>query len=199
MTRFSVKLSNILGLSFYRYELTSSTYNPTIDTAFTITVKVTDIFGNNISGKQLTLYHDGTSVSNQTTNSNGIATWTITPTTWGTHDFNVSNKHIQVQVDGWKQVYPTNETMTTFGIFRNKNKAKFILNGWTGYDFNWEWKQFGSTAYASTVAPTMPVFATMVDTITFRVNENGVIHRKSTKDTTISSQTCYLQMEWAIG
>ena len=104
MTRFSVKLSNILGLSFYRYELTSSNYNPTIDTAFTITVKVTDVFGNNVNNKSVTLYHDGTSVSSQTTDSNGVATWTITPSTWGIHDFNVANTHTQVQVGGWKQI-----------------------------------------------------------------------------------------------
>lgn len=104
MTRFSVKLKNILGLSYYRYELTSSTYNGTIDTAFTITCKVTDVFGNNVSSKAVTLYHNGTSVSSQTTNSNGVATWTITPTTWGTHDFNVANTHTQIQVGGWKQI-----------------------------------------------------------------------------------------------
>lgn len=104
MTRFSVKLKNILGLSYYRYELTSSTYNATIDTAFTITCKVTDIFGNNVNNKAVTLYHNGTSVSIQNTNSNGVATWNITPTSWGIHDFNVGNTHTQVQVGGWKQI-----------------------------------------------------------------------------------------------
>ena len=108
MTRFSVKLKNILGLSYYRYELTSSTYNPTIDTAFTITCKVTDIFGNNVSGKAVTLYHNGSSVSTQNTNSNGVATWNITPTTWGMHDFRVQNQSIQVNVDGWKQYSGSN-------------------------------------------------------------------------------------------
>ncbi len=106
MTRFSVKLKNILGLSYYRYELTSNKYNATIDTTndITITCKVTDIFGNNVNNKAVTLYHDGTSVSTQNTNSNGVATWNITPTTWGTHDFNVGNTHTQVQVGGWKQI-----------------------------------------------------------------------------------------------
>ena len=116
MTRFSVKLSNILGLSFYRYELTSSTYNPKIDTAFTITCKCTDIFGNPINNKQLTLYANGTSVGNATTNSNGIATWTITPTTLGKINYNVSNAYCQVDINdtGWK-----NATMKS---------------GWTNYD-----------------------------------------------------------------
>ena len=104
MTRFSVKLKNILGLSYYRYELTSSTYNATIDTAFTITCKVTDIFGNNVNNKAVTLYHDGTSVSSQNTNSNGIATWSITPSTWGIHDFNIENTHCQVNVTGWREI-----------------------------------------------------------------------------------------------
>ena len=104
MTRFSIKIENILGLSYYRYELTSSTYNPQIDTAFTVTVKVTDIFGNNVSGKAVNLYHDGTSVSTQNTLSDGTYTWTITPSTWGLHDFRVQNQSIQVNVTGWREI-----------------------------------------------------------------------------------------------
>ena len=55
MTRFSIKIENILGLSYYRYELTSSTYNATIDATddIRITCKVTDIFGNNVNGKAM--------------------------------------------------------------------------------------------------------------------------------------------------
>lgn len=85
-------------------ELTASTYNAKIDTDFTITAKVTDILGDAVSGKSVTLYHDETIVSSQTTNSNGEATWTITPSTWGTHDFKVLDVHCQVRVGGWKQI-----------------------------------------------------------------------------------------------
>ena len=109
----SISQSNVTGLDdrldaiedSVFVELTSSIYNATIDTAFTITAKVTDLLGDAVSGKSITLYHNGTSVSSQTTNSNGVATWTITPTTWGLHDFRVQNQSIQVNVDGWRVVH----------------------------------------------------------------------------------------------
>lgn len=118
MTRFSIKIENILGLSYYRYELTSSTYNATINTAFTITCKCTDVFGNNVSGKQLTLYGNGTSIGTANTDSNGIATWNISPSTLGKINYNVSNAYCQVDINdtGWK-----NATMKS---------------GWTAYDSN---------------------------------------------------------------
>lgn len=193
MTRFSVKLSNILGLSYYRYELTSSTYNPTIDTAFTITVKVTDVFGNNVSGKSVTLYHDGTSVSSQTTNSNGVATWTITPTEWGTHDFNVSNTHCQVQVDGWR--WTQNET--TWQIGRNADHGILILKGWSS-NAPTSWKQFGGQGYAYDFRPIANTYQ-QNDRVIWIVNaENGTISLKSTTGSAINTTTWYGQIEWAI-
>ena len=102
MVKFSVKLSNILGLSFYRYELTSSNYNPNIDSAITLTVKVTDIFGNPVNNKTVQLYLNGSSLGESyqlTTNTNGIATATYTPNTYGTYDFSIANQHIQINVN----------------------------------------------------------------------------------------------------
>jgi hypothetical protein len=104
MSRFTVPIADILGTAFYNYELTSSTYNPTIDTSFTITCKVTNSFGNNVSGKSITLYKDGTSVSSATTNSSGVATWTVTLADWDNHHFNVETATLDLRADGWKQI-----------------------------------------------------------------------------------------------
>jgi hypothetical protein len=108
MSRFTVPIADILGTAFYHYELTSSTYNPTIDTSFTITCKVTNVFGNNVSGKSITLYKDGTSVSSATTNSSGVATWTITLSDWNTHHFNVETATLDLRADCWKQISVSN-------------------------------------------------------------------------------------------
>ena len=192
-TRFSVKLSNILGLSFYRYELTSSTYNATIDTAFTITVKVTDVFGNNVNNKAVTLYHNGTSVSTQNTNSNGVATWDITPSTWGIQDFNVSNQHCYVNIDGWRTLNGSLET-GTWALQRNKNNAKLILLGWSASASN-NYTNFGNGTYASVVRPRSVVRATTdKDAIDFTINSSGTIRYRNTG----STNDAYLQMEWAI-
>ena len=196
MTTFSVKLSNILGLSFYRYELTSSTYNPTIDTAFTITCKVTDIFGNPINNKQITLYHNGTSVSNQTTNNNGIATWTITPTTWGTHDFNVSNKHIQVDVDGWRTIADD----TTYTFLRNKNRGRWELKGWSlPYNKNTDWLNFGTGDYATSIKP--KAYVVMINAkgnAYFRVHTDGTVQWRAISDTVPADTTHYGSVEWEL-
>jgi len=195
MTRFSVKLKNILGLSYYRYELTSNKYEATIDTTddITITCKVTDVFGNNINNKAVTLYHDGTSVSTQNTNSSGVATWNITLSTWGLHDFNVSNQHIQVNVDGWRTLNGSLET-GTWALQRNKNNAKLILIGWSAGASN-DYTTFGNGTYASVVRPRSIVRATTdKDTIDFWVNSSGTILYRNTG----STNNANLQMEWAI-
>lgn len=115
MSRFTVPISDILGNAYYNYELTSSTYNPTIDTSFTITCKVTNSFGNNVSGKSITLYKDGTAVSSSTTNSSGVATWTITLSDWDTHHFNCNSATMELSANGWKQV-----TVSTGNLWVNE-------------------------------------------------------------------------------
>lgn len=195
-TRLSVKLKNMLGLNFYRYELTSSTYNPIIDTAFTVTVKVTDIFGNNVSNKPVTLYHDGTSVSSQNTDSNGTASWTITPTTWGIHDFNVSNKHIQVNVDGWRTI----QNSTTYTFLRNKNRGRWELKGWSySYSKDTSWSNFGTGNYATSIKP--KAYTVMINAkgnAYFRVHTDGTVQWRAISDTISANTTHYCSMDWEL-
>lgn len=122
-----VKISDIPII----YELTSSTYNATIDTAFTITVKATDILGYAKTNKSVTLYHNGTSVSSQNTDSNGVATWSITPSTWGIHDFNIGNIHCQVDVSGWKNV-----NIGSYGTLKVNGKERLCYFTYYRTNFN---------------------------------------------------------------
>ena len=108
MTRFTVPISDILGNAYYSYEMTASTYNPTIDTSFTITVTVKTAFGNPVGNKSLTLYKDGTSVSSATTNSSGVATWTVTLSDWENHHFTCNSANLDLMANGWKQVTVSN-------------------------------------------------------------------------------------------
>ncbi len=193
MTRFSVKLSNILGLSFYRYNLTSSNNNPNIDDEITITCKCTDPFGNNIKGKTLTLYHNEYDIGDATTNSDGIATWEeIQLTTWGINDFKVSNTHLPILVDGWRTLNGSLDG--TWALQRNKNNAKLILLGWTANASN-SYTNFGTGTYASTVRPRSVVRATTdKDTIDFKIDSSGTMQYRNTG----STNNAYLQMQWAI-
>ena len=167
-----------------------------LDTAFTITCKCTDIFGNPINNKQLTLYANGTSVGNATTNSNGIATWTITPTTWGIHDFNVSNKHIQVNVDGWRAI----EGSTTYTFLRNKNRGRWELKGWSyPYSKDTSWVNFGSGDYATSIKP--KAYSVMINAkgnAYFRVHTDGTVQWRAISDTISANTTHYGSMEWEL-
>lgn len=104
MVKFKVPLKDILQNAYYQYELTSSNYDPQIDTAFTITCSCRNVLGNPIANKELTLYENGNEYDTATTNANGIATWTITPTLWGKKHYAVENTSIDLDVGGWKQI-----------------------------------------------------------------------------------------------
>jgi len=104
MVKFKVPLKDILQNAYYQYELTSSNYNPTIDTTITITCTCRNVRGNPIANKELELFQNGLSQGTQTTNANGIATWTLTMSNWGTQELKVENQTIEVYVSGFKKI-----------------------------------------------------------------------------------------------
>ena len=125
MVKFTVPLKDILGSAYYRYELTSSDYNPNVGSTITITCTCKNILGNPIANKTLELMMNGVSQGTSTTNANGIATWTITFGGWGNKHFYIGNATLDLMVTGWKlmqttesgkvKVY-TNEDMVAISI-----------------------------------------------------------------------------------
>lgn len=99
MVKKKIKVSDILGDNYYVYELTSSNYTPALNGSITITCIMKDVYGTAASGKSITLYQNGTSKGAQTTNSSGVATWSITCSNAGIQSFKVGNKTIEVFVD----------------------------------------------------------------------------------------------------
>ena len=97
-------LQNKVITNVVRYEITSSNYNPAIDSTVTITVKALNQLGNTVSSHSLTLtLPDGTTTS-ITTNSSGVATYTYTCSSWGVCRFGVGSSDCFINVNGWKQV-----------------------------------------------------------------------------------------------
>ena len=179
-------------------ELTSSTYNATIDTDFTITAKVTDLIGNVVSGKSVTLYHNGTSVSSKTTNSSGEATWTITPTSWGLHDFNIINSHCQVIVDGWRTILGS--VGDSFYAQQKAEHIRFVLNGWgETTTATTSWTNFGGgTKYLENFeAKTYIVGVNNWGNTLFRINIDGSISYRSLSGT-VSSTKHYIQIDYTM-
>ena len=111
MVKFTVPLSDILGSAYYRYELTSSDYNPTIDSTITITCTCKNILGNPIANKTLELMMNGVSQGTSTTNANGIATWSITLGANGLKDFYIGNSHCIIFVNKYHKIYDSNGLM----------------------------------------------------------------------------------------
>ena len=99
MKQKRLKASDILGEKYYNYTLTSSNYNPTPNTNITITCTVKNNHDKLINGKTVTLYQNGTSIGNKTTNNNGVATWTIPCNSNGLQRFNVEDATVEVYVD----------------------------------------------------------------------------------------------------
>lgn len=105
MTEKRIKTSDVIGNSYYNYTLTSTNNTPLQNSTISITCSVTDIYGQSISGKSITLYLNGVSQGARTTASNGSATWNnITMSTSGLQVFSVENSKIEVFVDNKSEV-----------------------------------------------------------------------------------------------
>ena len=99
MTKKTIKASDVLGDNYYVYELSSSNYTPALNDTITITCTMKDVYGTTAGSKSITLYQNGTNKGTQTTNSSGVATWSITCSTAGLQKFNIKDTSIEVFVD----------------------------------------------------------------------------------------------------
>lgn len=102
MVKFKLPIKNILGLSYYRYNLSSNNYNPPYNSTITISCQCTNVFGNPVKNKELTLYKNGSSEGTATTDTTGTATWTVTVTTEGINQYRVSNENLTINANRWK-------------------------------------------------------------------------------------------------
>ena len=195
MSRFTVPIADILGTAFYNYELTSSTYNPSIDTAFTITVTVKNVFNNPVSNKSVILYKDGTNIGSATTNSSGVATWTVTLADWDIHHFKVANATLELKAKGWKTLLDSGGYL----IRTKDNRVQFTLNV-SSVGFPTTFTAFGGGAKvptdyrptASVVVPCKSNYPLFVAIIT-----DGTVERRTFNS---SQQTAgaYAFAEWTI-
>ena len=102
-----MELKKILGKSYYNYTLESSNYTPSLNGSITITCTLKNALGKPVSNRDLQLFKNNTKTQVQTTNSDGIATWTLTMTNSGIQSFRVGNANIEVYVDDIvNKIYP---------------------------------------------------------------------------------------------
>ena len=132
MTTKKIKTSDILGDNYYIYELTSSNYTPALNGTITITCTMKDVYGAAAGSKLITLYQNGTSVSTQTTNSSGVATWSVTCSNAGIQSFKVGNKIIEVFVDNKSDIGHThNQYLTSHQDITGKENINNKVSSWS--------------------------------------------------------------------
>ena len=212
MTQYTIYTNEIMGDSYYRVSITSSNYNPQIDVPVTITVHVTDVYGDDVTGETIALTCSSgefTAVNGSTitaaasisgvTDASGEITATYNCSEWGIITFTSHGSNTQILVDGYRETNGTSST--TWGIYRNKTMGKLVLNGYTLTSVGTGWTQFGGSSanYCSDKRPNGHVSGyTDQANVLFRVAGDGKIYYKSMTGSTITSADVYLQLLWSI-
>lgn len=113
MVKFKVALKDLLGKAYYRYNILNDITNGTKGETNTIQCTVTNIFGNPVSDKEVTLYAQGTEVSTKTTNALGYVEWEIPLETASLRLYQIDthSTYTNVTNGGWKSTSVTNGTL----------------------------------------------------------------------------------------
>ena len=139
MTTYYVTSEELLGDNYLNIDIACSSYNPTIDGTVTVTVTVKDVYGDAVSGEEVTVTasegnftaYNGSSITGATshtgtTDSNGQFTLTYTASVWGLITFTAPNASTQIKVKGFKSRSMWNGT-----LYYDNEKAELVLN-WQG-------------------------------------------------------------------
>lgn len=178
--------SRLSILEANNYDLSASNYNPTLDDDVTITCKCSDINGNPVANKSLQLYNNSVLVSSKTTNSNGVATWTITLSDWDNHHFVVGNVSLDLKATGYLTLLEVYEgevgSNYYYKILRDETTATLIINNWeTDVCDTSKWETLDEEG-ASTCRPMGFVMGLANNNnIVFRVTPNGKIEYRALK------------------
>lgn len=196
MTRFSVPISDILGSAYYRIELTASSYNVTIDGTVTLTCTVKNIFGQAVSGYEVQLYKNGTSLGssyNGITNNQGIVTFTYTCSTWGLIDFSIKDVHCQVNVKGFKIVTDTNQD-----YYLGEDIVHLYMHYNNSLTATTSWKDFGRVV-PSTIAPSDNTpFMEQYGAVILRVKSDGILTYRSITGSSVNMSSLISYVSWKV-
>ena len=210
--RFNVDVDEVLGANYLVTSISCSTYNPMIDSnSTTVTVTVKDVYGDAVSGEDVTVTCSagtftalngssitGTTSATGTTNSDGQFTLTYTAGNWGLITITANNTSIQLNVDGWK--YVRGDPSSNYAFLRNKTHARFLLRGWSyGYSKDSDWANFGTGNYAANMRPNATVM--MMNSSAnayFYIDGSGNVKWRAISGSISANVAQYGSCEWAI-
>lgn len=138
--RYNVQASTILGDNYEITNIECSDYNPSIDADITVTITLTDVYGDAISGESVTVtvsegnftQLNGSNITNAssvtgTTNSSGQFTLTYACSEWGLITFSAKNHKCQINVQGWKKV--VDQSSSKIQVYTDGETCQFSFQG----------------------------------------------------------------------
>ena len=113
MVKFKVALKDLLGKAYYRYNMGNTITNGTKGQTNKIRCTVTNIFGNPVENKEVTLYAQGTEVSTKTTDALGYVEWEmpLDNASLRLYKIDTHSTYTIVNNGGWKSTSITNGTL----------------------------------------------------------------------------------------
>ena len=209
--RSNVSIAEILGENYKITNIECSDYNPQIDGNITVTITVTDVFGDAISNESVTVTAsegnftqlNGSSITaaatvTATTNISGQFTLTYNCSVWGLITFVANNTNNQINVVGWKEVWSNTSSNPKIQVFRNATHCRLKFNGYSVSSMSTTWTQYGSAAFLNDWKPSQSVTFIGYDyTFMLRVDEYGKLYWRTVTGT-LSNKNLYGQYEWSI-
>ena len=211
MTRLTIPSEEVLGENYTITNITASNYNPQIDSTVTVTVTVTDVYGDPVANKYVTTTCNigkFTKLNNQTisdtqsvttqTDSNGEISLTYTCSEWGLVTFSANNYHDQINVAGWKEVWRNTSSDPKIQVFRNADHCRLKFSAYTVSSMNTTFTQYGSTNFLDNWKPSQAILFIGYDyTFLIRVGDDGKLYWRTVTGT-LSNKNLYGQYEWSI-
>lgn len=113
MVKFKVAIKDILGKAYYHYNLGNDITNGTKGQTNVVHCTVTNVFGNPVANKEVTLYAQGIAVSTKTTDALGYVEWQIPLDNANLRLYTVDNQttYTNVTNGGWKSTSIPNGTL----------------------------------------------------------------------------------------
>ena len=198
MTRFKVPIQSILGLSYYRYDISLDRYDVDIGSEVTVTCQARNVFGSLVKDKELTLHYKGISQGSATTDNNGVAEWTLdVGGDAGTFKLSVGNQHCLINVTGY-QTY--NGTHYTAKYNKDIVNIDFSWNTTSTFSANTSWTEFTTITIPSHLRPTESIIVnTHYNGLQINIQPNGVCRWANRSNTSITNPQIHFTVTYRKG